>query len=100
MCQIVKYNQVIFGNENPNDQFQDYHFGQEIIPSKIYPKYNNTLEIQADFKMAYIWIYNSTGFEIFDPIDTNYVTFSLPSGIYNVFTGYAPHINNHTFIIK
>jgi type IX secretion system substrate protein len=98
--QEEKYHQVIFGNTNSNEQFLYIPFDQEIITTEINQTYNNYLEIQTDFTMAYIWIYNETGFEIFDQINTNFATFSVPSGYYNVFTGYAPQNNEHTFIIK
>ncbi len=62
--------------------------------------YNNTLTIQADFKMTYIWIYNDLGFDLFSQLDTNFAIISLPSGHYHIFTGYAPETNYHTFIIK
>lgn len=98
--QEEKYHQINFGSYYSSEQVKDYSFGQALPKTNYNKIFDNLLEIQADFKMAYIWIYNDTGFEIFDQIDTNYVTFSLPSGHYNVFVGYAPQINRHTFIIN
>jgi len=98
-CQEEAFHQITFGNEISNEQSQDYSFSNlDSKTSNI--NYDNILEIKADFNMAYIWIYNDSGIDIFDQIDTNYVVFSLPIGVYNIFAGYSPEINEHTCVIK
>jgi hypothetical protein len=97
--QEEKFHQLTFGSENSIKQIQVYPFNQKVLLINNSQNFDNLLEIQADFKMAYIWIYNDSGIDIFDQIDTSYAIFSLPSGYYNVFTGYVPNQNEHIFII-
>jgi hypothetical protein len=98
--QDENFHYIEFGDKGTNEYL--FNPTSKSIPSftQDIREFNNLLEIQADFKMAYIWIYNDTGFEIFDQIDTNFATFSLPSGFYNIFTGHIPENNHHLFITK
>lgn len=98
--QDESFHQVIFGKVD----FESYEYW-DFLPKNIFTfdlnaKKNNTLTISADFQMSYIWIYNESGFDFFNQIDSNIFTILLPSGYYHIFTGYAPQINHHTIIIK
>lgn len=60
----------------------------------------NSLIITADFPIAYVWIYNEHGIDIFNFInDANYVT-NIPEGMYHILLGYAPSEHSHSFFIR
>ncbi len=95
------FHAVIFGADSSNVMEYWNYLSKSNQPSNLnIENYNNTLTINADFNMAYLGIYNESGFDWFSVIDTNYITISLPSGYYNIFTGYSAESNSHTFIIK
>ena len=58
-----------------------------------------TLNIIADFTMAYIWIYNNMGIDNFIPVNDSVFMMDLPAGIYHIFTGFTPSECQHTIII-
>jgi hypothetical protein len=99
--QEEKFHQIDLGIESSNVIVYNEYFSTKPPKSILLNEnHNSILSIQANFSMAYIWIYNDLGYDFFNQIDTNYVTYSLPDGNYNIFTGYAPALNQHTFITE
>jgi hypothetical protein len=48
------------------------------------------LTLTANFKIAYAWIYNELGYDLFEVIDDDYYSIAIPDGKEYVRAGYAP----------
>jgi hypothetical protein len=57
------------------------------------------VSISADFSMAYMWIYNEN-YDLFAAIEDSQFVVSLPEGIYNLATGFAPSNHQHHILMK
>lgn len=60
----------------------------------------NTLTIKADFKIAYVWIYNEKGIDVFDLINNEFYFANLPYGRYHILLGNSPSIHSHSLFIR
>ncbi len=99
MHNITFINGMAYVEENsnllcPDENIESLTHGINFINNNIYQ-----LTITADFKMAYIWIYNEIGIDIFVTINDTTFTIDLPSGTLHLFTGFVPSIHQHSIII-
>ncbi len=60
----------------------------------------NSLTITADFPIAYVWIYNDQGIDIFDFVNDELYVANIPAGMYHILMGYAPSEHTHSFFIR
>ncbi len=95
--QDEKFHQVIYGADS-SDIINYYPANFNAFNETKAPlNYDFVLTVKADFRLDYVWIFNSDSLNLFYLPDTSFFQINVPGGIINILTG--QNITNHQNLI-